>query len=321
MAKTVRKIAVMAALLALVLFIIFIINQTIIVVTFADRLHPVFGSVVLGILVLVYAACTFIPVYIFLRMPSPARIPPSDDHPEFPEYLKTVAARLQKNILVAGPVSVSKKDIEAALGVIDRQADEVIKKAAGRIFLSTAISQNGKLDGIIVLVAQSKLILDIARSYYQRPTLRDLLYLYANVGAMVFLATELEDMDLSEMLQPVMAGVLGSAAGAVPGLQVASMILVSSVISGSSNAFLTLRVGAMTKHYCRSLTEPSRRAVRHYATAEATKMLGTVVAEGSKKIYGAIWTTSQTKMEGIFSDVAECIKKAGMAITKKIKTL
>lgn len=321
MGKTARRIAVTAALLILVLFVIFVINQTILVVGFADRLHPIFGSIVLGILVVIYAACIFVPVYFFLRMPSPAKLPRSEDDPGFPAYLNDLAKRLRKNDLVAGRALASKDDIEAALKIIDKQADDAIKKTAGRIFISTAVSQNGKLDGIIVLAAQSKLVFDVARCYYQRPTIRNLLYLYANVAAMVFLATELEDMDLSEIIQPVLAGVLGSATGAIPGFQVASMILVSSVISGSSNAYLTLRVGAMTKHYCRSLTRPSRRTVRHSATIEAAKMLGAIVAEGSKKIYGAIWTSSQTKMEGILSEVADCIKKAGAAITNKIRTL
>ncbi|MBP1749595.1 MAG: hypothetical protein H6Q52_2134 [Deltaproteobacteria bacterium] len=321
MGKSAKNLAIIAALLILVLFIVFVINQTILIVAFADRFHPIFGSMVLGILVVIYAACIFVPVYFFLRMPSPAKVPRSEDDPEFPAYLNDLAKRLGKNSLVAGPVSASKDDIEAALKAIDKHADEAIKKTAARIFISTAISQNGKLDGIIVLAAQSKLVFDIARSYYQRPTVRNLLYLYANVAAMVFFATELEDMDLSETIQPILAGVLGSASGAIPGFQVASMILVSSVISGSSNAYLTLRVGAMTKHYCRSLTEPSRRAVRHYATVEATKMLGSIVAEGSKRIYGAIWTSSQSKMESIFSDVADCIRKTGAVISKKIKTL
>jgi len=321
MGKAARKTAVVGALLILVLFVVFVINQTVLIVSLADRLHPVLGSAVLGILVLIYAACIFIPAYLLLKMPSPAKIPRSEDDPGYPVYLNHLAKRLGKNSLITGPVRASKEDIEAALQVIDKKADEAIKKTAGRIFISTAVSQNGKLDGLIVLAAQSKLVFDIARLYYQRPTIRNLLYLYANVAAMVFLAAELEDIDLSEVVQPVLTGMLGSATGAIPGFQVASMLFVSSVISGSSNAFLTLRVGVMTKHYCRSVTEPSRRAVRRLATLEAAKMLGAIAAEGSRKVYGALWSSSQSKMEGIMSEMADCIKRAGAAITKKIKTL
>ena len=136
---------------------------------------------------------------------------------------------------------------------------------------------------------------------------------------MVFFASELEDMDISEFIQPALTGIFGSAAGAIPGFQVASILLVNSVISGSSNAFLTLRVGAIAKQYCRSLVMPSKQAVRRYATLEATKMLGTIVSDGTKKISAIIWTSSKSKMGAAVGGMGTRIKKTAVNITKKIR--
>ena len=95
----------------------------------------------------------------------------------------------------------------------------------------------------LFLGLQTRLVWDVAHVYSQRPSLRELSYLYANVVGTAFVAGEIEDADLSEQIQPVLSSVLGSTVSALPGLQTASTIFVNSVISGTANAFLTLRVG------------------------------------------------------------------------------
>jgi hypothetical protein len=105
-------------------------------------------------------------------------------------------------------------------------------------------------------------------------------------------ATEIEDLDIDEQLEPVIGGlVAGSAAGAIPGASVIASYLVSSILTGAANTLFTLRVGVLTKKYCASLTHQDRRAMRRAATAEAIGMLGGIVLESgttiSKRIFGA----------------------------------
>jgi hypothetical protein len=318
MRKTATKILLAGAVLILVLFVVFMINQTIQLVALADRIHPVAGDITLWGLIVLYGLCVVVPLYLIIRLPAPLVPPESESSPEFPEHLRGVAKRLGGNPLLGKPVAASKEEVECALRSLDEKANEVIKAAAGRIFITTAISQNGKLDGLIVLSAQSRLVLQVARIYNQRPTIRNLVHLYANVALMVLFASEVEDIDLSELVQPILTGLLGSAAGSFPGLQVASMVLVSSVLSGSSNAFLTLRVGAITKQYCRALVTPSRGAVRRYATVEATKMLGTIVTDGVRKISGVLWAASKDKMGTAMGGMGAAIKGAGASIARKM---
>ena len=85
-----------------------------------------------------------------------------------------------------------------------------------------------------------------------------------------------DDLDLAEQVQPLVSGVLGSAAGAVPGLHAASALFVNSVVNGTANAFLTLRVGIIAKRYCGALVLPEPRAVRRFAVSQAAQMLGAI---------------------------------------------
>ena len=138
---------------------------------------------------------------------------------------------------------------------------------ATTVFLTTAVSQSGRLDALLVLAAQSRMVWRVAHLYYQRPSVREMWYLYANVAATSFVAGELDDLELHQMIQPVVAGTLGAVGGAIPGFQVLTSIMVNSLLSGSANAFLTLRVGIIAKDYCGSLVAEPRTQVRRAATA------------------------------------------------------
>ncbi len=100
---------------------------------------------------------------------------------------------------------------------------------------------------------------------------------------------ELDDLELHQMIQPVVAGSLGAVGGAIPGFQVFTSILVGSLMSGSANAFLTLRVGMITKDYCCSLVSEPRVRVRRAATAEAARLLSGIVKESGARVRDAIW--------------------------------
>src|SRR5947209_17871937 len=57
------------------------------------------------------------------------------------------------------------------------------------------------------------------------------------------------------------------------------------LLDGSVNAFLTLRVGMITKRYCGSLVVVNGTECRRAATVEAAKSLQGVVSETGPKIF------------------------------------
>jgi hypothetical protein len=171
---------------------------------------------------------------------------------------------------------------------LDAHATDKIRASARRAFLTTAISQNGALDALIVLGLQARLIWDVASTYSQRPSARELAYLYSNVLVTAYLSGEIDDADIAKGMEPAISAVLGSAAGVVPGLQVATNIFVNSVMSGTANAFLTLRIGVIARENCRALTRPHRSTLRRTALAQAGVLLGGIVFDGAAAVSAAI---------------------------------
>lgn len=310
MRRTLLRVALLLSAFLIVAFIVFLVNQTAQLVALADRAHPLAGDVVFWTLLALYGFCLLVPTFLILRLPPPL-VPPLDEtSADFERHIERLTKRLRRNPLLRGRTITERAHVDAAIAVLDRRADELTRATGGQVFLTTAISQNGSLDGVIVLAAQSKLVYDIARVYNQRPTLRDLMYLYGNVASTAFVTGELEDIDLSEQVQPILSSVAGSAAGAIPGFQAASTLFVSSVMTGAANALLTMRVGIITKQYSRALAAPQRRLVRRTALVQATGMLGGVVMDGAKRVWDAIVRASGRRLSGAFTGAAASMRQA-----------
>ncbi len=159
----------------------------------------------------------------------------------------------------------------------------------------------------------------IASIYAQRPALRELLHLYANVAATAFVAGELDEAEIGEQIEPILSSALGAVSLSVPGMQAAATIVVTSILTGAANAFLTLRVGIIARRWCGSLVVADRRALRRSATAEAAKLLGQIVRNGTARISRALWDASKGKVGGAFSGLtgfARDIKESLLALLK-----
>lgn len=317
MNKAFKKITFLTSGLILLFFVIFVINQTSQVVELADKVNRGFGSIVFWGLLIIYAVLILIPVVLFLRLPRSLPPPKSEDAREFGAYLEVLQRRLASNPCLRGLDLSNRQQIENALALLAKNADKIIHQAAATVFISTAISQSGRLDAFLVLSAQSRMVWQIARLYYQRPMLRDLIGLYANVAGTAFLASEIQDVDISEQVTPVLSTALGALAVTIPGFQLAATILVNSVLTGTANAFLTLRVGIIARRYCGSLVVAERRTLHRAASAEAAKLLGSIVKQGTAKLSKALWNASKNRSGTALKGMKGYVKEAGNSILSK----
>lgn len=319
MRRAIRRVLLLLSSFLVVAFVVLVINQTAQLVDLADRIHPLAGDVAFWSLLVLYVVCLAVPAVLLLRLPPSLKVPADDSGAEFDHHLHELKKRLLRNDHVTAEPLDTREDIEAALKVLADRADAVIKKTAGEVFITTAVSQNGSLDSVVVLAAQSKMTWTLARLYYQRPRLRELGYLYGNVAATAFVAAEIEDLDLAAQLQPVMSSVLGSVAGAVPGVQVVSTVATNSIFNGAANAYLTLRIGLIAKQYCGALVRPDRRLAKRSAMAGAARMLGAVVVDGAKQVAGAFVVASKRSVTGAAKEAARgvggMVKSAGTSVT------
>ena len=294
----------MAGLFVLLSSVLFLINQTAQIVSLANTLSPTLGRIVLIALLALYSVIVLVPLSMFLRMPKALRPPADENSPEYERYLLRLAARLATN--------PHRDSIEAALRILDARASEIIKKTASSLFVSTAVSQNGRLDALMVLAAQTRMIWQIAHLYNQRPMLREFVQLYGNVGATLFAATELDDLDVSEQVEPVIRAALGgSVASLIPGIGSLASIVTHSVLEGTANAYLTLRVGVICQTYCRSVTAVSRKQVRRSASVSAAAMLGSIVSVSAAKVVKAIVAAAKRAGESSVGSAAAGIRTVG----------
>ncbi|MDJ1501637.1 DUF697 domain-containing protein [Xanthocytophaga agilis] len=294
MMTQIKRLATAIGILFLVLFIIIIFNQLMQVYLYASTVNHTLGIVVLTVLTTVFVVLLVVPVALFFRLPKPLLAPDSED--DMPAYIPQLSARLAKNKMLLGHTFdwSQKEELQRALYVLDTQANEIIQKTARNVFLSTSISQNGKLDALMVFSTHTKMIWDIAHIYYQRPTLKDMISLYSNVGTTTLLATQIEDLDISEQLEPVLGTVLqGSAVRSIPFIGPLSSVIMDSLLEGSVNAFLTLRVGVITKRYCGTLEPFNPKKARKAAIAEASVMLKVLVLQVSGQVVNAILKTAR----------------------------
>ena len=312
-----KRILVFGSVPVLLSFAVILINQTLQLTEFAERVHPVLGQGVFWGLVFAYALCLGVPVVLLLRLPSPIIPPHTDDGPEFQEHLQLLGRRLRRNPRVKGGQVATRQEVEEALKLLDADARTSIESAANRAFLVTAASQNGALDALVMVGLQSRLVWEIAHVYAQRPTARDMIYLYGNVFGTAFLAAELDEAELSEAVQPVMSSLVGSVASAIPGLQLASTVFVNSVMSGTANAFLTLRVGIIAQEYSRALVRPERSTLRRTAIMQAAGMLGSIAANGAKKVSSAVVRASGRSVTSAWSGMGAKVRSAGEGVTAR----
>jgi hypothetical protein len=298
MTKSLKTFALLGSGLILLSFTVVVINQTAGVVQLAKEVHPTLGTVTLWGLLIAYGGIVGVPAVMIMRMPKPLSPPASDSGPEFDAHIKRLGERLAANprVQIDTGKPIDRRQVEDAIHVLDAEADAVIKQMATTVFLTTAVSQSGRLDALLVLGAQSRMVWRIAHLYYQRPSLRDLTHLYANVTVTSLLAGELDDLELHQMIQPVVAGTVGAVGGAIPGFQVFTTILVNSLLSGSANSFLTLRIGMIAKEYCGSLVAEPRSRVRRAATTEAARLLSGIVKESGARVREAVWREIKNKI-------------------------
>jgi Domain of unknown function (DUF697) len=290
-----RMLAVMSVLVVLWVGV-FVIRETAQIITMAAMVHPLLGHAVLALLLVIYGVGLGLPVVLYLRLPPPLRWPADGSAEAITRYRQRFAERLSQNPALK-EIAVHATDpasLEEARRVLAKEAQADITQTASMVFLSTAVSQSGRLDALMVFLAQTRLIWRIAHLYWQRPNPRDLLQLYANVFITVFLAQSLDDLDVHEVVTPVLGPVFTSAGiGAIPGAGGVATVVADALLEGTVNAFLTLRVGCITRQYCASETAFDRRMIRWSATREAAALLPGVVGQSAGLVTAAIWAVAK----------------------------
>jgi len=160
---------------------------------------------------------------------------------------------------------------------IKKELNKVIVTHAESIFLSTAISQNGRLDAIAVLTINLKLIKELVTKCGFRPSYASLGRLSFNILTSAIIAESLEDMKFSELFPQSSLNALAE----IPFIKTVT----GSLTQGSGNALLALRVGIICRNYLfMNLKGQSKQQIKRLAFAEAVTLFPKVIGESIKKV-------------------------------------
>lgn len=228
-----------------------------------------------------------------LKLPKALKQPNDVNSQEYKLYLDKIKLRLLKNENLKDFPLQNNDDIPLAYKILDEKANQEIKAIALTVFISTGVSQNGKLDGLLLVSAQIQLIWRVAHIYNQRPDITDILKIYTYVFSNAFMASTIEDLDISTQIQPVISAAMAdSALASIPfanGISSLTSLITESIIDGAANAYLTLRLGKIASYYFNPFKSKIEIDVRKNARNDALLMLGGTVKEGSNTVRVAIW--------------------------------
>jgi hypothetical protein len=287
-----KKIIVVLAVVITVCLLSLVIAGVTSLISLAERIHPIAGIIVFWSVCLAVGFFALYCVIAYARLPA-ALVPPEEESsPKYDAYLQALRVRLAVNPRTRGKPLATEAEIESAVGHLSAEADSIVRSTASTVFLSTALMQNGRLDGLIVLFTQIQMVGRIARIYVQRPSPRELVRLYANVAGTAFVSSGLESLELGEMVAPLAVSVVPALKGGIPGLSGISALLVKCVSNGAANAFLTLRVGEVARRYCELTSRCPPELIRKSATAAAVQHLGRIVRENGALVVRKIWEST-----------------------------
>ncbi len=192
------------------------------------------------------------------------------------EYLSDEEKQAIKYSL-SDPVTLKANLSEIFDKTIKKELNKIIVTHAESVFLTTAISQNGKLDAIAVLTINLRLIKELVMKCGFRPSYAALGRLSFSVMTSAIIAESLEDMKFSEIFPQSSLNALAE----MPILKT----ITGSLAQGAGNALLSLRVGIICRNFLfMNLKGMSKKEIKKMAFAEAIVLFPRVIGESIKKV-------------------------------------
>lgn len=304
--KNFRKIAIGLGIFFGIILFLFIVNQFF---GFYDLLYRIHPYLAIGLTSLVGLIIIYIVVrlgYLWFNSSKALVLSENPSQEEYDQYLENTISLLKKNRFLKDfdfeNENLTNADkVSLAFKELDNQTFPYIRTTANEIFLSTAISQNGALDSILILVSLLRMIWRLANVYQTRPSIKSIFKLYLQVGSVMFMARSIEDSDLIEdQMEVIIASILGdSLLSTIPGFKSVSNLVISSIMEGSVNALLSLRVGAISQAYLGMESPQTKTFIKKYASLLSLKYLGSIVRDNSKVVVKTMAKSAKNATTGV----------------------
>lgn len=289
----------------------------------AEILVPGSGWIVCAALVgLELLACVWLGLAWFPR-PSKLVLRANPTEEERRAFARELTRRLRSNrhVRAAGLKADDPDFLPAALRHLDALADSVIRSDAKKIFLGTALSQNGKLDALIVFLVLSRMVWRVSAIYNQRPTVREIWSVYSMVSSSAFIAFSIEALDIPRTISEAMSALLPSV---TPSLTTSSLPVVgasfqyftASIIGGAANAFLAVRAGIIARNAFRFAALPQEGSLRQTCAGQSCAMLLALSQECVGEIVDCLRDQFRSLTTDVVGKAAEKTKHAADSVAR-----
>lgn len=298
----IAKIATAAGLLFMGLAVALLAQIDVAALRAADALYPGSGVwVCLGLVLAELAALLWLYLALFAR---PAKLVLRRDASaeEQQAFLAEMRRRLARNSHVrdAGLSRDAPDFMEQALAVLDARAEAEIRSSGKKVFLGTALAQNGRLDALIVFFALCRMVWRISAVYNQRPTPREILSVYSTVSSATFVAFSIDALNIPQTIADAMNELVPSvapamAASSVPFVGAAMHVFTASVIDGAANSLLAVRAGVITRRAYRYAMYGGEENLRSSTVRET----GGILLDISQESVGAIVKALKKELQAL----------------------
>ena len=270
----------------ILLFLLILVSS---IIDIGERLRNIHAYVEYGFYVIAFLLTYLLvinPVRIILVSPAFSIETVMDDKPSHRRYM--TYKKVAKNLMERHEISQTEKDklkdnmgdavlLQQTLNEIynstmKKKMNQVIMRHAKTVLISTAISQNGRLDLFTVVVVNIRMIKELVQICGFRPSYKNLAKLTINVFTTALIAEGLENININDILPTSTANLLGEIPLIKP--------VMSSVTQGITNGLLTIRIGVVTRKYLFSDSkELTKAAIQKGAFMESLKMIPIVVKD------------------------------------------
>ncbi len=215
-------------------------------------------------------------------------------------FIRILTIRLQYNPIIreAGLDPAEPEQFQKCLALLHKKANEITRKTAERTFLATSLSQNGRIDALIMFLSLCHLVWSISKIYNQRPNPTEMVALFGAVASSTFLAFSVEELDISTEIavgfgESFHAMAPATMTGGVPFVGAALQKFTSSVIDGAANCYLVLRTGIIARnaYACNAQAQPrpGRVVVFREAGSMLVSMSGYLIEQVTKALRDTLW--------------------------------
>ncbi len=247
------------------LFMVYVIvKEFLSLYAYTRSIHPYAGY---GVLILIAAFTAYfilLPVFQILLMPK--SLAPAKSRRKVPGLIRRRMNRLSRNPSLGtirtdlDSLPRDQEGYERAIGLLAPEAERIRKKYVTQLFYSSAISQNGFLDAILILSSSVNVVKELFLLYNGRVSNRDLLTIARKIyTSMAIGGSEGVEYATEEIFSKLTSGGIKS-------IPFVSKIL-GSLADGFVNAALLNRVSIITENYCKVLYLPSEKEL--YPTINA----------------------------------------------------